>query len=126
MGVIWWRYGVAIGKRAGWGRPVGRAAWRLRRSISSWQRSLEAQGLAGRILASSATAAEQTNRNAGFIRQAGECDWGGRMNSAFRWWCQDPPARQSHLQNPLPLTPETCYAPMQTYRMRLSVTHAQN
>ena len=92
MGVIWWSYGVAIGKRAGWGRPVGRAAWRLRRCISSWQRSLEAQGLAGRILASSATAAEQTNRNAGFIRQAGEWDWGGRMNPAFRWCCQDPTA----------------------------------
>jgi hypothetical protein len=35
--------------------------------------------------------AEQTNRNAGFIRQAGEWDWGSWMNPAFRWWCQDAP-----------------------------------
>jgi len=30
-------------------------------------------------------------RNSGFIRQAGEWDWGGWMNPAFRWWCQDAP-----------------------------------
>jgi hypothetical protein len=28
------------------------------------------------------------NRNAGFIRQPGEPNWGCRMNPAFRWWCQ--------------------------------------
>jgi hypothetical protein len=42
-------------------------------------------------LDTSATAAEQTNWNAGFIRQAGEWDWGCRMNPAFRWWYQDAP-----------------------------------
>jgi hypothetical protein len=31
------------------------------------------------------TAAEMMIRNAGFIRQAREWDWGGRMNPAFRW-----------------------------------------
>jgi hypothetical protein len=35
-------------------------------------------------LDTSATAADQRDRNAGFIRQAGEWDWGGRMNPAFR------------------------------------------
>ena len=33
------------------------------------------------------------NRNAGFIRQAGEWHWGCRINPAFRWWCQDAPPR---------------------------------
>jgi len=38
-------------------------------------------------LDTSATAAEQTNWNAGFIRQAGEWDWGCRMNPPFRFVC---------------------------------------
>jgi hypothetical protein len=36
-------------------------------------------------------AVSRANRNAGFIRQAGEWHWGCRMNPAFRWWCQDAP-----------------------------------
>jgi hypothetical protein len=46
----------------------------------------------GAHLDTSTTAARQTNRDAGFIRQAGEWDWGCRMNPAFRWWCQDAPS----------------------------------
>src|ERR1035441_8357842 len=36
-------------------------------------------------------AGRHANRNAGFIRQAGEWHWGCRMNPAFRWLCQDAP-----------------------------------
>ena len=71
MAMIRWHYGVGKPRRAGWGGPVGRAAWRLRRwRISSWERYPEAQSLAH--LDTSATEAEQTNRNVGFVRQAGE------------------------------------------------------
>jgi hypothetical protein len=45
----------------------------------------------GVYLDTSTTAAEQRNRNAGLIRQAGEWDQGCRMNPAFRGWCQDAP-----------------------------------
>jgi len=43
-------------------------------------------------------AGSHANRNAGFIRQAGEWHSGCRMNPAFRWWCQDAP-RRNILQN---------------------------
>jgi hypothetical protein len=40
-------------------------------------------------LGSATKAGSHANRNAGFIRQAGERHWGRRLNPAFRWWCQD-------------------------------------
>jgi len=48
-------------------------------------------GLGGAHLDTSATAAEQTNRNAGFIRQAGEWDWGCRMNPVVGSGCAPAP-----------------------------------
>lgn len=42
-------------------------------------------------LGTTTKAGSHANRNAGFIRQAGEWHWGCRMNPAFRWWCQDAP-----------------------------------
>jgi len=42
-------------------------------------------------LGTTTKAGSRANRNAGFIRQAGEWHWGCRMNPAFRWWCQDAP-----------------------------------
>jgi hypothetical protein len=43
----------------------------------------------GRLCGITTKASNHANRNAGFIRQAGEWHWGCRMNPAFRWWCQD-------------------------------------
>ena len=42
-------------------------------------------------LGTTTKAGSHANRNAGFIRQAGEWHWGCRINPAFRWWCQDAP-----------------------------------
>ena len=42
-------------------------------------------------LGTTTKAGSHANRNAGFIRQAGEWHWGCRMNPAFRWWCQEAP-----------------------------------
>ena len=44
-------------------------------------------------LGTTAEAGSHANRNAGFIRQAGEWHWGCRMNPAFRWWCQEAPGQ---------------------------------
>jgi len=41
------------------------------------------------LIGTTTKAGSHANRNAGFIRQAGEWHWGCRMNPAFRWWCQD-------------------------------------
>jgi hypothetical protein len=43
------------------------------------------------LLGTTTKAGSHANRNAGFIRQAGEWHWGCRVNPAFRWWCQDAP-----------------------------------
>jgi hypothetical protein len=45
-------------------------------------------------LGTTTKAGSHANRNAGFIRQAGEWHWGCRMNPAFRW-CQVAPLRNS-------------------------------
>ncbi|MCX6912970.1 MAG: hypothetical protein NT167_07990, partial [Verrucomicrobia bacterium] len=42
-------------------------------------------------LGTTTKADSRANRNAGFIRQAGEWHWGCRMNPAFHWWCQGAP-----------------------------------
>jgi hypothetical protein len=55
----------------------------------------------GALLVASTTPVEQTKRNAGFIRQAGEWGWGCRMNPAFRWCCQDAPSWWSRLRQGL-------------------------
>ena len=52
----------------------------------------------------------QANRNAGFIRQAGEPHWGCRMNPAFRWWCQDAPCLNQHFRNEVLAEAEPVYA----------------
>ena len=51
-------------------------------------------------------AGSHANRNAGFIRQAGEWHWGCRMNPAFRWWCQDAPEEPRRLLPPPPSSAE--------------------
>ena len=49
----------------------------------------------GAHLGTTTKAGSYANRNAGFIRQAGEWHWGCRINPAFRWWCQDAPVAGS-------------------------------
>ena len=43
------------------------------------------------LLGTTTKVGSHANRNAGFIRQAGEWHWGCRMNPALRWWCQVAP-----------------------------------
>jgi len=45
-------------------------------------------------------AGSYANRNAGFIRQAGEWHWGCRINPAFRWQCQNAPTPTPENRNP--------------------------
>jgi hypothetical protein len=47
----------------------------------------------GAHIGTTTKAGRHANRNAGFIRQAGEWHWGCRMNPAFRLRCPDAPAR---------------------------------
>jgi hypothetical protein len=63
--------------------PGGRAA----QAVVNWFERAVSRGAepGGAHLDTRTTTAEMMIRNAGFIRQAREWDWGGRMNPAFRW-----------------------------------------
>ncbi len=62
------------------------ASWSADRRVASSQFDMRRAHLG-----TTTKAGSHANRNAGFIRQAGEWHWGCRMNPAFRWWCQDAP-----------------------------------
>jgi hypothetical protein len=53
-------------------------------------------------------AGSHANRNAGFIRQAGEWHWGCRINPAFQWWCQDAPHASPSAPGPASINFSAC------------------